>query len=171
MRLDDVVDLYRRVFGRILSRADSKASPYSRYYIAVSTPIPWKHIMTVIGGVLARLGKLDDGTAHSIPADILPPPCVRDLPRCSHDLIFMAIVLPLLMMRLFSHFFSGHRSSSVRASTFAVNALRIWGGNHALWCWKIGLTRASRLRWQRCRINFAFRLTFWLAVFRKLLLL
>jgi len=84
VRLDDLVDLYRRVFGRILSRADSKASPYSRYYIAVSTPIPWKHIMTVIGGVLARLGKLDDGTAHSIPADILPPPASLFLGASQH---------------------------------------------------------------------------------------
>ncbi|KAI0249453.1 hypothetical protein BJV78DRAFT_1227496 [Lactifluus subvellereus] len=74
LRLDDLVDLYRRVFARILSRADAKASPYSRYYIAVSTPHPWKHIMTVFGGVLARLGRLEDGTPQSVPISVLPPP-------------------------------------------------------------------------------------------------
>ncbi|KAH9041085.1 NAD-binding protein [Lactarius pseudohatsudake] len=66
VRLDDTVDLYRRVFARILDRADAKASPYARYYIAVSTPLSWKDIMTVFGGVLARKGKLEDATAHSI---------------------------------------------------------------------------------------------------------
>ncbi|KAH9959910.1 hypothetical protein BGW80DRAFT_1232514 [Lactifluus volemus] len=74
LRLDDLVDLYRRVFGRILSRDDAKASPYSRYYVAVSTPLTWKHIMTVLGGSLARLGKLEDGTAESVPISAYPPP-------------------------------------------------------------------------------------------------
>ena len=77
MRLDDLVNLYRRIFACILSRADAEASPYSRYYIAVSTPMSWKHIMTVNGGVLARLGKLEDGTAHSVSIDTLPPPYVH----------------------------------------------------------------------------------------------
>jgi len=74
VRLDDLVDLYRRVFARILSRADAKASPYSRYYVAVSTPHSWKHIVSTFGPVLARLGKLEDGTAHSVPISTIPPP-------------------------------------------------------------------------------------------------
>lgn len=76
MLLADLVDLYVRVFARILSREDAKASPYTRYYVAVSMPLPWKQIMTVFGGVLAKKGKLEDATAHSIPISIVPPPCV-----------------------------------------------------------------------------------------------
>lgn len=78
VRLDDLVDLYKRVFAHILGRAGAKVSPYSRYYIAVSTPDSWKHIMTAIGAVLARIGKLEDGTAHSVHISVVPPPCVRD---------------------------------------------------------------------------------------------
>ncbi|KAI0298776.1 hypothetical protein B0F90DRAFT_1730957 [Multifurca ochricompacta] len=55
VQLDDVVDLYRR------------ASPYSRYYIGVSTPHSWKHIMTVFG-------KLEDGAAQSVSISVIPPP-------------------------------------------------------------------------------------------------
>jgi len=65
--LEDLVDLYRRVFARILSREDAKAGPYARYYIAVSTPMTWKHIMTIFAGVLKSKGKLEDATAYSIP--------------------------------------------------------------------------------------------------------
>ncbi|KAH9994391.1 hypothetical protein BJV77DRAFT_943656 [Russula vinacea] len=82
VRLDDLVDLYKRVFAHILSRADAKASPYSRYYIAVSTPHPWKHILTVFGAILAREGKLEDGTAQSVPISVIPPPYVRDKCVC-----------------------------------------------------------------------------------------
>jgi hypothetical protein len=78
VHLDDLVDLYRRVFARILSRADAEASPYSRYYIAASSPHPWKHIMTLFGAVLARIGKLEDGTAQSVPFSVIPPPYVRN---------------------------------------------------------------------------------------------
>jgi hypothetical protein len=74
--LEDLVDLYRRVFARIQSREDAKASPYARYYIAISTPMSWKHIMTVFGGVLESKGKLEDATAHSIPISVVPPPSV-----------------------------------------------------------------------------------------------
>ena len=77
MRLDDLVDLYMRVFARVLSRADAKASPYSRYYIAVSTPYTWKRITTLFGAILARNGKLEDGTAQSVPLSTVPPPYVR----------------------------------------------------------------------------------------------
>jgi hypothetical protein len=77
VRLDDLVDLYKRVFARILSRADAKASPYSRYYIAVSTPYSWKHIVTLFGDILARKGKLEDGTSQSVSLSTVPPPYVR----------------------------------------------------------------------------------------------
>ena len=76
MRLDDLVDLYRRVFARILSREDSKASPYARYYIALSTELYWKDIMTVFGGILANKGKLEDAKAYSISLSDVPYPCV-----------------------------------------------------------------------------------------------
>jgi hypothetical protein len=76
--LDDLVDLYKRVFARILSRADAELSPYSRYYIAASTPYSWKHIMTVFGTVLARVGVLEDGKAQSVPFSTIPFPYVHD---------------------------------------------------------------------------------------------
>jgi len=72
--LDDLVDCYRRVIGLILSRTVSKASPYARYYIAVSMPYPWKHIMTVFGAVLSRIGKLEDGIPQSVSVSTLPFP-------------------------------------------------------------------------------------------------
>lgn len=84
VRLDDLVDLYRRVFGRILSRVDAKASPYARYYIAVSTPLSWKHIMTVFGGVLARKGKLEDAAAHSVSLSDVPYPASTFLGSSQH---------------------------------------------------------------------------------------
>lgn len=34
-----LANLYRCIFARILSRGDAKANPYSRYYIATSTPV------------------------------------------------------------------------------------------------------------------------------------
>jgi len=74
VRLDDLVDLYKRVFAHILGRTGATASPYSRYYIAISTPDYWKHITTVIGAALARIGKLEDGTPHSVSISDVPPP-------------------------------------------------------------------------------------------------
>jgi hypothetical protein len=52
VRLDDLIDLYRGVFAQLLSHVDAKASPYSMYYIAVSTPHPRKDIMAASGDVL-----------------------------------------------------------------------------------------------------------------------
>jgi hypothetical protein len=69
-------------FGRILSLEDAKESPYSRYYVAISTAHPWKHILTVLGGSLPRLGKLEDGTAECVPTSTNSPPCGCDK-RCS----------------------------------------------------------------------------------------
>jgi len=93
--------------------------------MAISTPVPWKHIMTVFGSVLARLGKLEEGTPQSIPSsDALPPPCVHDassLPRPSF--LSKAILRSVLMIRLL--FLPEHRCSSVRVNTFAENALRV----------------------------------------------
>ncbi|KAF8499100.1 NAD-binding protein [Russula emetica] len=84
VRLDDLADLYKRVFAHILSREGAKASPYSKYYIAVSTPDTWKHITTTIGAVLARIGKLEDGTAHSVSISIVPPPASSFLGASQH---------------------------------------------------------------------------------------
>jgi len=74
VRLDDLVALYGLLFIRALSGVDAKASPYSRYYIAASTPLAWKHITTVVGATLKKLGKLEDGEPQSVSA--LQPPCV-----------------------------------------------------------------------------------------------
>jgi hypothetical protein len=61
VHLDDLVKFYRLLFARILSGEDANASPYSRYYIAVKNPLTWKHIATVVGATLGRLGRLEDG--------------------------------------------------------------------------------------------------------------
>ncbi|KAH9019691.1 hypothetical protein EDB85DRAFT_1896542 [Lactarius pseudohatsudake] len=46
--------------GRIVGAWERRQSGF------VTTPLSWKDIMTVFGGVLARKGKLGDATAHSI---------------------------------------------------------------------------------------------------------
>ncbi|KAI0056499.1 NAD-binding protein [Artomyces pyxidatus] len=69
VHLDDVIDLYLRVFERASKGAPSDESPYARYFIASSNPIDWKTITTVVGGTLAQRGKLADGTAHSVSLD------------------------------------------------------------------------------------------------------
>ncbi|KAI0294194.1 hypothetical protein BC826DRAFT_353657 [Russula brevipes] len=72
--LDDLIKLYRLLFARILSGEDAKASPYSRYYVAASTPLSWKYIATVFGDKLKQLGMVADGTPESIPVTKLDPP-------------------------------------------------------------------------------------------------
>ncbi|KAH9055692.1 hypothetical protein EDB87DRAFT_1834003 [Lactarius vividus] len=67
VNLDDLVDLYVRVFTRILSREDAKASPYARYYIAANTPLVWKNIATLLGKTLKQMGKIEDAVPQSIP--------------------------------------------------------------------------------------------------------
>ena len=74
MLLDDLVDFYGILFEHILSGKDADASPYSRYYIAANNPIDWKHIATVVGATLKRMGKVEDGTPQSISASVLQPP-------------------------------------------------------------------------------------------------
>jgi hypothetical protein len=68
-----------------------------------------KHITTTIGAVLARIGKLEDGTAHSVPISIIPPPYARKK-RIS------VTVLALLMLMGVSHLFFSFVNS--RASSF-----------------------------------------------------
>jgi hypothetical protein len=100
--MEDLVDLYRRTFSRILSRVDAKASPYSKYYIAVSTPQTWNDIMATSGDVLARLGRLEDGTPQSVPVSVIPLPCVHEKPPpLCRTLKKSARVHPMLMMCLF----------------------------------------------------------------------
>ena len=60
----------------MLSREDAKASPYARYYIAGSTSLSWKQIMTLVGTILASKGKLEDATPYSISISSVTPPCV-----------------------------------------------------------------------------------------------
>jgi len=65
----------------VLGGEGAKASPYSRYHIAIGTPVPWKHELTVsAGSVPTGPGRLEDGTPQSISADSPPPPCVHDTP-------------------------------------------------------------------------------------------
>ncbi|KAI0056500.1 NAD(P)-binding protein [Artomyces pyxidatus] len=71
--LDDTVDLFIRVFERARKGAPPGESPYARYYIATSTAVDWKTMAVVIGGALARHGKLTDSTAYSIPTSEFGP--------------------------------------------------------------------------------------------------
>lgn len=64
--LDDLIDLYRLVFARILSREFAKGSPYTRYYIGTSTPLVWKDIATSFGKTLKQMGKIATAEPRSI---------------------------------------------------------------------------------------------------------
>ncbi|KAH9969496.1 hypothetical protein BC827DRAFT_1262726 [Russula dissimulans] len=74
VRLDDLVNFYGLLFEHALSGVDAKASPYSRYYIAASAPLVWKHTATVVGATLKKLGRLEDDEPESVPASALQPP-------------------------------------------------------------------------------------------------
>jgi len=76
VHLDDLVNLYGLLFERALGGVDTKASPYSRYYIAASNPLAWKHIATVSGATLKKLGELEDDEPQSVPVSSLQPPYV-----------------------------------------------------------------------------------------------
>ncbi|KAF8261164.1 hypothetical protein EI94DRAFT_824157 [Lactarius quietus] len=64
--LDDLMDLYRRVFERILIRDLAKESPYTRYYLGTSTPLVWKDIATTFGVTLHEMGKIESAEPQSI---------------------------------------------------------------------------------------------------------
>lgn len=84
VRLDDLVSFYRLLFARILSGKDANASPYSRYYIAVSNPVPWKHMSTVVGATLKRLGKVEDDKPQSVSISELQPPVDTFVGKTQH---------------------------------------------------------------------------------------
>lgn len=74
VRLDDLIDLYRRVFARILSREFANKSPYTRYYLGTSTPLVWKEIATCLGQTLHKKEKIKNAEPQSITvADLSKP--------------------------------------------------------------------------------------------------
>ncbi|KAH9167711.1 hypothetical protein EDB89DRAFT_1996444 [Lactarius sanguifluus] len=75
--VNDLADLYLRVFDRVLTGADRDASPYERYYIGAVNALPFKTITTAIGESLARRTLLEDGTPESIAVDQVPDPFSR----------------------------------------------------------------------------------------------
>lgn len=75
--VNDLADLYLRVFDRVLAGADKDASPYERYYIGAVNALPFKTIMTAIGESLARRTLLEDGTPESVAVDQVPDPFSR----------------------------------------------------------------------------------------------
>ncbi|KAH8980019.1 hypothetical protein EDB92DRAFT_1954368 [Lactarius akahatsu] len=78
--VNDLADLYLRVFDRVLTGADRDACPYERYYIGAVNALPFKAIMTAIGESLARRTLLEDGTPESIAVDQVPDPWVPSYP-------------------------------------------------------------------------------------------
>jgi len=72
--LEDLVNLYMRVFERILNREDAKTSPYARYYLATSNPLVWKDIATSMGKTLKNLRKIEDAAPLSIPVTAVRDP-------------------------------------------------------------------------------------------------
>jgi len=64
--LEDLIDLYRRVFKLILSHELAKESPYTRYYLGTSTPLAWKEIATSFGKALQKMGKIKHAEPQSI---------------------------------------------------------------------------------------------------------
>ena len=64
--LEDLIDLYRRVFTCILTREFANESPYTRYYLGASTPLVWKDIATCLGQTLHELGKIENAKPESI---------------------------------------------------------------------------------------------------------
>ncbi|KAI9435623.1 hypothetical protein BJY52DRAFT_1131015, partial [Lactarius psammicola] len=64
--LDDLIDLYMRVFARILNHEDANANSYAGYYITTSTPLVWKDIATLLGKTLKQTGKIEDEVPQSI---------------------------------------------------------------------------------------------------------
>jgi len=76
VHLNDLVSFFRLLFEHIRSGKDARASPYSRYYLAVANPVAWKDIATVVGTTLKRMGKLEDGKPRSISVSDLQSPIV-----------------------------------------------------------------------------------------------
>jgi len=72
--VNDLVDLYQRVFARILSGADEDTSPYERYYIGAVNPLTFKTVMTAVGEELVRHALLEDATPESISVDEVSNP-------------------------------------------------------------------------------------------------
>ena len=118
VRLDDLVELYKLVFARILTREDAKASPYTRYYIAASTPLVLKDIAILFGKTLKQLGKIEDSEPQSISV-------AADWPMC----VWLHLSLS---PRMFKLFIENKRCTSVRVSVSRQNAPRPWGGSLAL---------------------------------------
>jgi len=75
VHLNDLVRFFRLLFAHIQSGKDAKASPYSRYYLAVANPVAWKDIATVVGTTLKRMGKLEDEKPRSISVSDLQSRC------------------------------------------------------------------------------------------------
>ena len=71
MHLDDLINLYRLVFERILSREFAKESPYTRYYLGTVTRLEWKDIATSFGKTLKKMGKIEVEQPLSITVDSL----------------------------------------------------------------------------------------------------
>jgi len=118
--LDDLIGLYRRVFARILGHEDAEASPYARYYIAISTPLVWKDIATLLGETLKQMGKIEDAVPQSI--------SVADLSSKSLCVWLYHTLSP----HIFTLFIE-NRCSSAQVSTSRENAPGLWGGSLALW--------------------------------------
>ena len=138
MLLEAFINLYIHAFARILSREDAKASLCTRYYIAISTPMSWKHIMTLFGGVRRVKGS-------RTPRRIASPSLSS--PHCACD--NGPMLLGIILITCITHFIpAGHRHSLVPDSMFGASAARLWGGSPGQWYCKTGRKTALPPLWE-----------------------
>ncbi|KAI0056479.1 NAD(P)-binding protein [Artomyces pyxidatus] len=73
VHIDDVADLFLRVFERSQAGVPEGESPYARYFLATSNGVEWKTIATSVGAALARRTVLADGTPKVVSVGDLDP--------------------------------------------------------------------------------------------------
>ncbi|THH15266.1 hypothetical protein EW146_g5180 [Bondarzewia mesenterica] len=73
VHIDDVMNLYLRVFELAVAEKEAAVSSYTRYFVASSQPAAWKTIMTLLASTLHKRGLLESPEPQSVSiGDLLP---------------------------------------------------------------------------------------------------